>query len=99
MPEAMPALTDAEHDVVDCYMTTLKILRRINPARTASSVDGCRNAADALVSESRKLRDALARMQERGEREVFTADLGKALRLLHVDDVVARLGTSPGEPS
>ena len=91
----LPALTDAEAALVEHYARVLALLGRINPARTGSTPAGCRQAADALVSEARALRDALARMQERGEDEVFGTTLARTLRHLDVDRYAARLGTHP----
>ena len=86
----MPALTDAESDVVDGYLAVLDCLARINPGR-ADHTYGALRAAQALVARAADLRDALARMFERGETSVHAATLARALRLLDGSRRVARL--------
>lgn len=77
----LPALTRAEGDVVDRYLEVLDLLGRINPSRTRHTYGGLR-AAQTLVVAATGLRDALALMYERGEREVHSGTLARALRVL-----------------
>ncbi len=93
MAEHLPALTEAEAEVLERYARMLELLARLNPARTASNTRGCLHAAAALVSEARGLQAALARMQERGEEELFNQVLSDALRHLHIDRHIARIAT------
>ncbi|EME99416.1 hypothetical protein J7W19_30290 [Streptomyces mobaraensis NBRC 13819 = DSM 40847] len=80
-PPPLPALTRAEGELVDRYLEVLDLLGRINPARIQGTYGGLR-AAQALVVASTGLRDALTVMFERGEREVYTGTMARALRAL-----------------
>ncbi|MBT2387598.1 hypothetical protein [Streptomyces sp. ISL-11] len=77
----LPALTRAEGEVVDCYLHVLDLLGRINPARAQDTYGGLR-AAQTLVVAAAQLRDALAVMYERGEREVHAGTLARAMLVL-----------------
>ncbi|MFG2137650.1 hypothetical protein [Streptomyces sp. NPDC048650] len=77
----LPALTRAEGEVIDRYLEALDLLGRINPARSGDTYRGLR-AAQALVGKAAELRDALALMHGRGESELHSATLAKALRVL-----------------
>jgi len=77
----LPALTRAEGDLVDAYLEAVDLLGRINPARGHDTYGGLR-AAQALVGKAIALRDALALMHDRGESELHTATLTRALRVL-----------------
>jgi hypothetical protein len=77
----MPALTRAEGELVDRYLETVDLLGRINPARCNDTYSALR-AAQALVGRATALRAALELMHERGERELYTPALVRALRVL-----------------
>ncbi|GAA2724136.1 MULTISPECIES: hypothetical protein [Streptomyces] len=77
----LPALTRAEGELVDRYLEVLDQLGRINPARAHDTYSGLR-AAQRLVVAATALRDALAAMHERGEREVYGRTLTRAMRVL-----------------
>ena len=90
----LPALTRAEGQVVDAYLEVVDLLGRINPAR-GSDTYGALRAAQALPGRAVALRDALKRMQQRGERELHAATLARALRVLDGERRAARV-TLPG---
>ncbi|KUF16950.1 hypothetical protein [Streptomyces silvensis] len=95
----LPALTRAEGEVVDAYLAVVDLLGRINPARAELTYGGLR-AAQALVSRAAELRDALALMHTRGERELQAATLTRALRTLDGERRAARVtlpSTTVGE--
>ncbi len=72
------------------------LLGRINPARAEYTVAGL-NAAQALVSEAVKLREALALMHDRAETEIHREPLVQALRMLDADQQIRRLSISDPE--
>ncbi|MDJ0344105.1 hypothetical protein QMK19_02865 [Streptomyces sp. H10-C2] len=80
-PPPLPALTRSEGELVDRYLEIVDLLGRINPARSRDTY-GALRAAQALVGRATALREALAVMHARGETEVHTATLGRALRVL-----------------
>jgi hypothetical protein len=86
----LPALTRAEGAVLDGYLAALDLLGRVNPARGRDTY-GALRAAQALVSRSVELRDALAAMHERGESELHAATLARALRVLDGEQRAARV--------
>ncbi|MGW3496804.1 hypothetical protein [Streptomyces sp. NPDC001020] len=86
--QPLPALTSAESAFVDRFLAVVDALGRVNPARAQHTYAALR-AAQSLVREAEALRDALATMHERGETEVFSATLTKAVREL---DGVRRTG-------
>ncbi|MFB7630959.1 hypothetical protein ACFC0M_08425 [Streptomyces sp. NPDC056149] len=92
----LPALTRAEGRLVDCYLEVLDLLGRINPARGTTTYQGLR-AAQALVSKSTELREALALMHDRGESELHSATLGRALRVLDGERRARRVTVPPRE--
>ncbi|WP_037685942.1 hypothetical protein [Streptomyces aureocirculatus] len=96
MPELppLPALTRAEGEVVDAYLAVVDLLGRINPARAEHTYGGLR-AAQALVSWATELRDALTLMHRRGETELHTATLTRALRTLDGERRAARVTLPP----
>ncbi|MFD0366977.1 hypothetical protein [Streptomyces sp. NPDC059071] len=77
----LPALTRAEGEFVDAYLEVVDLLGRINPSRTSHTY-GALRAAQALVGRASALRDALTLMHMRGESEVHTDTLARALRVL-----------------
>jgi hypothetical protein len=77
----LPALTRAEAELVDCYLDAVEQLGRINPARVAHTYPALR-AAQSLVVRAIALRDALVTMHQRGEHELHTETLARAMRLL-----------------
>lgn len=77
----LPALTRAEGELIDCYLDVVDLLGRINPSR-ATHTYGALRAAQALPAKAAALRAALEAMHERGENEVHTATLVRALRVL-----------------
>ncbi|MET7641441.1 hypothetical protein [Streptomyces sp. NPDC005438] len=87
----LPALTQAEGRLVDSYLEVVDLLGRVNPARGVHTYGGLR-AAQALPSRAQSLCAALALMHERGERELHTATLTRALRTLDGERRAARVG-------
>ncbi|WP_431964703.1 hypothetical protein [Actinacidiphila sp. bgisy160] len=77
----LPALTRAEGELVDTYLEVVDLLGRINPSRSRDTY-GALRAAQALVGRATELRDALTLMHMRGESEVHTATMERALRVL-----------------
>ncbi|ARF58992.1 hypothetical protein [Streptomyces gilvosporeus] len=77
----LPALTRAEGEVIDRYLEVVDLLGRINPARSGGTYSALR-AAQALVRSAAALREALALMHSRGESELHTATLTRALLVL-----------------
>jgi hypothetical protein len=77
----LPALTRAESAFVDSWLEVVDLVGRANPARTTHTYSALR-AAQALVGRATALRDALTSMHERGESEVHTHTLARALRVL-----------------
>lgn len=90
----LPALTRAEGSVIDGYLEAVDLLGRINPARGRDTYGGLR-AAQALVGKATALRDALALMHERGESELHTATLARALRVLDGERRAERVTLPP----
>jgi hypothetical protein len=93
-PEPLPALTRAECDVIDHYLAVVDLMGRINPARVEATY-GVLRAAQALVGEAKALRDAVTVMYERGETDVSTATLRRALQVLDGEKRIARLSLTP----
>jgi hypothetical protein len=91
----MPALTDAECEVIDHYLAVVDLLARINPARTGHTYTGLR-AAQSLATEARALLAALELMWSRGERELHVATLTQALRALDGERRAARVTIPSG---
>ncbi|TJZ59282.1 hypothetical protein FCH28_04110 [Streptomyces piniterrae] len=77
----LPALTRAEGELIDRYLEVLDLLGRINPTRSGSTYRSLR-AAQALAAKAAELRDALTLMHNRGESELHTETLTRALRVL-----------------
>ena len=86
----LPALTRAEGELIDRYLEVVDLLGRINPARGAHTYSSLR-AAQALVTKATALRDALALMHQRGESELHTPTLTRALRVLDGERRTARV--------
>ncbi|MFD6419466.1 hypothetical protein [Streptomyces sp. NPDC060194] len=89
-PPALPSLTRAEGELIDRYLEAVDLLGRINPARSADTYSGLR-AAQALVGSAVALRDALTLMHLRGESDLHTATLARALRVLDGERRAARV--------
>ncbi|WP_413802705.1 hypothetical protein [Streptomyces iranensis] len=90
----LPALTRAEGNVIDGYLEVVDLLGRINPARGRDTYGSLR-AAQALVGKATALRDALTLMHERGESELHTATLTRALRVLDGERRAERVTLPP----
>ncbi|GHF02353.1 hypothetical protein E5082_11265 [Streptomyces griseoluteus] len=90
----LPALTRAEGELIDRYLEAADLLGRINPARQGDTYRALR-AAQALVRTTAALRDALALMHERGERELYGGTLAHALRVLDGERRTARVALPP----
>lgn len=90
----LPALTRAEGELIDRYLEVVDLLGRVNPARHGHTYSGLR-AAQALVRKAEELRDALALMHQRGETELHTATLARALRVLDGERRTARVVVPP----
>lgn len=94
----LPALTRAEGEFIDRYLEVLDQLGRINPAR-GSDTYGALRAAQALASHSVALRDALALMHERGETQIHSGTLTRALRVLDGERRAGRVTVPPAPAS
>ncbi|MFF3561128.1 hypothetical protein ACFYXS_13910 [Streptomyces sp. NPDC002574] len=92
----LPALTRAEGELIDTYLEVVDLLGRINPARTRDTY-GALRAAQALAGRAAKLRDALTTMHLRGESELHTTTIERALRVLD-GERRTRLITLPPAP-
>ncbi|WP_030809001.1 hypothetical protein [Streptomyces sp. NRRL F-2799] len=90
----LPALTRAEGELIDRYLEAADLLGRINPARHGDTYPALR-AAQALVRTAAALRDALALMHDRGERELYGDTLAHALRVLDGERRTARVALPP----
>ncbi|MGQ4512875.1 hypothetical protein [Streptomyces sp. DW26H14] len=90
----LPALTRAECDVVDGYLAVVDLIARINPGRGTDTY-GALRAAQALPARALELRDALARMQARGESELHASTLARALRVLDGERRAGRVALPP----
>ncbi|WP_433395697.1 hypothetical protein [Streptomyces sp. CA-146814] len=90
----LPALTRAEGEFIDCYLAVLDQVGRINPARGSDTYSALR-AAQALASRAAALRDALALMHERGERQIHAATLARALRVPDGERRAGRVAMPP----
>ena len=80
-PPPLPALTRAEGQLVDAYLSSLDLLGHINPARGEDTYRALR-AAQALVPRAVELREALTLMHARGETTLHAQTLERALRVL-----------------
>nr|WP_203610611.1 hypothetical protein [Streptomyces sp. SID8111] len=90
----LPALTRAEAELIDRYLEVVDLVGRINPARDGDTYRGLR-AAQALVGRAAELRDALALMHRRGESELHSPTLARALRVLDGERRAARVTLPP----
>lgn len=90
----LPALTRAEGAVVDGYVEVLNQVGRANPAYGGDTYRALR-AAQALVAASTAFRDAVRDMHDRGESELYAADLSRALRVLGAERRAARVALPP----
>ncbi|MFD4725685.1 hypothetical protein ACPCI1_17150 [Streptomyces seoulensis] len=90
----LPALTRAEGELIDRYLEAADLLGRINPARHGDTYAALR-AAQALARTAAALRDALALMHARGERELYGGTLAHALRVLDGERRTARVALPP----
>ncbi|MGV9314598.1 hypothetical protein ACWDR0_20800 [Streptomyces sp. NPDC003691] len=93
----LPALTRAEAELIDAYLAVADLVGRINPTRSEHTY-GALRAAQALVSRSAELRDALTLMHRRGESELHNATLAHALRVLDGERRTLRVTIPPGTP-
>ncbi|MEU6487404.1 hypothetical protein [Streptomyces sp. NPDC046887] len=89
-------MTRAEGAYIDGWLAAVDLLGRANPARCAHTY-GALRAAQALVRCAVELRDAVALMHERGENEVHTETLARALRVLDGERRAGRV-TVPQAP-
>ncbi|MFK8908696.1 hypothetical protein [Streptomyces sp. YS-3] len=90
----LPALTRAESEFIDAYLGALDRLGRINPARHRDTY-GALRSAQALVGRAVALRDALAAMHRRGETELHSETLARALRVLDGERRADRVTVPP----
>ncbi|MEU3998405.1 hypothetical protein AB0E76_21670 [Streptomyces fungicidicus] len=90
----LPALTRAEAELIDRYLEAVDLLGRVNPALGGDTYRGLR-AAQALVGRAIALRDALTLMHGRGESELHSATLARALRVLDGERRTARVTLPP----
>ncbi|MFE9804542.1 hypothetical protein ACWC98_28180 [Streptomyces goshikiensis] len=86
----LPPLTQAEGEFIDRYLAVIDSLARVNPTRAEHTYAALR-AAQTLVREAEGLRDALTTMHSRGETEVFSSTLLRAIRELDGARRVQRL--------
>jgi len=93
----MPALTEAEKDLVDAYLRLVDLMARLNPARASGhlSVRGCVTAAQAMRSAAAEMLRAAETMIERGEDELHAPTLAAALRALDGERRTARILLRP----
>ncbi|MFE1753000.1 hypothetical protein [Streptomyces anandii] len=94
----LPALTQAESEVIDRYLEVVDLLGRVNPAVPGDTYRSLR-AAQAIVGRAAELRDALTLMHQRGETELHAATLARALRALDGERRTARVTVPPGHGS
>jgi hypothetical protein len=89
----VPALTEAEQDLVDAYLRVVDLVARLNPARDSGhfSAHGCVNAAQALVAAARDVLRAAETMVERGETELHAPTLATAVAALDGERRTARV--------
>lgn len=97
-PPPLPALTRAESEFIDSYLEVIDQVGRINPARGTHTY-GALRAAQALVTRATALRDALTVMHMRGESELHTVTLARALRVLDGERRASRITVPPERPS
>jgi hypothetical protein len=99
--DTLPALTRAEADLLDHYLRAVDLLARLNPAREAGHREllGTLHAAQALAAEARALLRTVETMRERGESEVHTETLARAMRFMDGERRMARLRLSPADPT
>ncbi|MET9197251.1 hypothetical protein [Streptomyces olivaceus] len=90
----LPALTRAECELIDRYLDAVDLLGRINPAQDGDTYRALR-AAQALVGRAAALRDALELMHRRGETDLHSGTLARALRVLDGERRTARVGLPP----
>ncbi|WFB82674.1 MULTISPECIES: hypothetical protein [Streptomyces] len=90
----LPALTRAECELIDRYLDAVDLLGRINPAQDGDTYRALR-AAQALVGRAAALRDALELMHRRGETDLHSGTLTRALRVLDGERRTARVGLPP----
>lgn len=93
----LPALTRAEGELIDAYLEVVDLLGRINPSRSRDTY-GALRAAQALVGRAAELRDALTLMHVRGENEVHTGTMERALRVLDGERRAAQVTLPPPRP-
>ncbi|MFB7500458.1 hypothetical protein ACFC09_38265 [Streptomyces sp. NPDC056161] len=93
----LPSLTRAEGELIDRCLEAVDLLGRINPAHGADTYPAPR-AAQALARTAVELRDALALMHLRGERELHAATPARALRVLDGERRTARVALPPDGP-
>ncbi|MFG2301981.1 hypothetical protein [Actinacidiphila glaucinigra] len=93
----LPALTRAEGELVDAYLGVVDLLGRINPSRSRDTY-GALRAAQALVGRAAELCDALTLMHMRGENEVHTATMERALRVLDGERRAGQVALPPPRP-
>jgi hypothetical protein len=72
-------LTDAEKEFVDRYLAVIDQVGAMNPGVRDGHTYAYLRAAQALVSEAKKLLVALELMMDRGEREIYADTLARAL--------------------
>ncbi|MBZ6232260.1 hypothetical protein [Streptomyces olivaceus] len=90
----LPALTRAECELIDRYLDAVDLLGRINPAQDSDTYRALR-AAQTLVGRAAALRDALELMHRRGETDLHSGTLARALRVLDGERRTARVGLPP----
>jgi hypothetical protein len=93
----LPAMTRAEQDLVEHYLRVVDLVARLNPAGDGAHQEGLGSvlAAQALVSEARRLLAAAETMRDRGETELHVATLGRAMRVLDGERRMGRIRLPP----
>ena len=93
----MPALTEAEKDLIDAYLRLVDLMARLNPARARGhlSTHGCVTAAQAMRSAAAEMLRAAETMIERGETELHAPTLAAAMLALNGEQRTARLLLRP----
>jgi hypothetical protein len=86
-PPRLPALTVAEKDLVHHYLRAVDIVGRLNPSYEPGRVptSAFRQSAQALLAAARQINDAVERMIDRGESDIFAPTLTRAMLMLDAE--------------
>lgn len=87
-----PPLTSAEYELLDRYVTVLRLLGRTNPGRAEGTTRQALEAARQLTKEAARLEQALEVMHERGENLIHAKTLARVLRGMEAVRLSERTG-------